>query len=86
MAIPYEQVSSGGSLTRFLPRRAMEKSRNYLRLIKKDECQIPRVLPIEDFAQVIHRNDATYITRLYINADIAKQRNVRAMIQNKLMK
>lgn len=84
MGIAYEQVSSSGSLTRFRPRRAMEKSHNYLRLVKKDERQIPRVKPIEDFSHVIHRNDSTFITRLYVDAEISRQHDIKAIIQKRL--
>lgn len=85
LGIPYEQLSSGGSLTNFRPRRGAERSRNHLRLIKKDEKQLPRVLPIEDYAQVIQRNDSTYITRLYIDAATAIEKEVSLLIQKDLM-
>ncbi|MFW7381031.1 MAG: HD domain-containing protein [Oligoflexus sp.] len=66
--IPYEKVSSGNSLTRFRPRRGHEKSKNYLRLIKKDAKQFPRVLPIEDHSEVIRSNSEVVIHRIYVEA------------------
>lgn len=62
----FEQVSSATSLTRFRPRQEHERSRNYLRLIKKDEKQFPRVYPIEDYSDVIAANDKVYIQRIYL--------------------
>ncbi len=64
----YDEVSSANSLTRFRPREENEPSRNYLRLVKKDEWQIPRVSPIEDFSDLIHTNQSTYIHRIYVEA------------------
>lgn len=64
--IPCEKISSGNSLTRFRPREANEKSSNYLRLIKKDEIQFPRVVPIEDHSQLIASNSEVVIHRLYV--------------------
>ena len=59
------QMSSSKALTRFSPRLAREPSRNYLRLVKKDARQFPRVYPIEDFAQVIGTSATVTIHRLY---------------------
>ena len=54
---PFQQVSSANSLTRFQPREAKNKrSKNYLRIIKKDIKQFPRVTPIEDHSTIIDRN------------------------------
>lgn len=69
----YEQVSSNTSLTRFRPRQEHERSRNYLRLIKKDEKQFPRVYPIEDYSDVIAANDKVYIQRIYLETAVDKQ-------------
>lgn len=66
--IPFERVSSGNSLTRFRPRREHEKSTNYLRLIKKDERQFPRVVPIEDHSELIRSNSEIVIHRIYVEA------------------
>jgi HD superfamily phosphohydrolase len=61
----FEQVSSANSLTRFYPRKENQKSVNYLRIIKKDETQFPRVYPIEDHSRVINLNQNTFIHRIY---------------------
>ena len=64
--VPFEQVSSASSLTTFRPRRENEMSRNYLRLIKKDDYQFPRVVPIEDYASLISSDTRVNISRLYV--------------------
>ncbi len=64
--VPFAEISSGSSLTSFRPRREHEISRNYLRLIKKDEFQFPRVVPIEDYTSVIESNTRVHITRVYV--------------------
>ncbi len=64
-AIPFQEISSANSLTRFQPRHGPERSKNYLRLIKKDERQLPRVCPIEDYSQLIASNDSVTILRIY---------------------
>ncbi|SME96847.1 HD domain-containing protein [Pseudobacteriovorax antillogorgiicola] len=67
--IPFETIFSGSSLTRFSPRRANQKSSNYLRLIKKDEKQFPRVVPIEDYSDVITSNRDIVIHRIYVESE-----------------
>lgn len=62
----YEQVSSKSSLTSFRPRREHEISRNYLRLVKKDDNQFPRVVPIEDHMTVVESADRVHISRIYV--------------------
>lgn len=62
----FEEISSGSLLTRFRAREADAPSRNYLRLIKKDEHQIPRVVPIEDHSRLIRDNSSAVIHRLYV--------------------
>lgn len=64
--VPYERLSSAGSLTNFRPRGEGEMSRNYLRLIKKDAEQFPRVVPIEDYATIMSGDNSVHITRLYV--------------------
>ncbi|NDE13841.1 HD domain-containing protein [bacterium] len=69
---PVERISSANSLTRFRPRGSKdEPSRYKLRLIKKDDFQVPRVYPIEDFF-TLNTSDASavraQITRLYVPA------------------
>ncbi len=71
LKVPYEQISSENSLTRFRPRTDPDApSQNYLRLIKKDVRQFPRVVPIEDYSQLIDNNSGTAIHRLYIADDV----------------
>jgi HD superfamily phosphohydrolase len=62
----YEQLSSSSSLTTFRPRRENEVSRNYLRLIKKDEYQFPRVQPIEDHTSLVDVDSRVQIARVYV--------------------
>jgi HD superfamily phosphohydrolase len=64
--VHYEQVSSSSSLTTFRSRRDSEISHNYLRLIKKDEHQFPRVLPIEDYTNLIASGNKVHISRVYV--------------------
>jgi uncharacterized protein len=66
----HEVVMSSNSLTRFQPRHENELSRNYLRLIKKDENQFPRVVPIEDHSQIIGDNKTVQISRIYVENDL----------------
>jgi HD superfamily phosphohydrolase len=61
----FRQISSSESLTSFRPRGYNEPSRNYLRLVKKDELQFPRVYPIEDFSTIIQSNDTVFVHRIY---------------------
>ena len=70
--VPFERVSSATSLTRFRPRGDQKLSDNYLRLIKKDELQFPRVVPIEDHSQLIHSNRSVHIDRIYVPDGIEK--------------
>lgn len=66
LGIKFEKVSSTNSLTRFRPRTGDEPSSNKLRLIKKDDFQFPRVIPIEDQMSLIDQNSQVHITRLYV--------------------
>lgn len=67
--ITFQEVSSENSLTRFLPRTGQARSRNTLRLIKKDEQQMHRVCAIEDFSNLIASNDTIVICRIYAALD-----------------
>lgn len=73
MGHAYEQLSSSGSLTTFRPRREHEMSGHYLRLIKKDEYQFPRVVPIEDHTALIAESRSVHISRIYV-ADVSAVR------------
>ena len=66
LGLKFEKVSSSNSLTRFRPRSANEPSKHSLRLIKKDDFQFPRVIPIEDQMSLIDQNSQIHITRLYV--------------------
>jgi HD superfamily phosphohydrolase len=66
LGFKFEKVSSSNSLTRFRPRSANEPSGHTLRLIKKDDFQFPRVIPIEDQMSLIDQNSQVHITRLYV--------------------
>ncbi len=63
--VRHQEISSANSLTRFRPRQGPEKSTNYLRLIKKDDLQQPRVCPIEDYSSLIASNASVTIVRVY---------------------
>ena len=63
--ISYELVSSKNYLTKFRPRRRRESSENYLRLIKKDEKQFPRVVPVEDYSSLIREGMVVHLHRIY---------------------
>jgi len=65
----HNSIFSGTSLTRFRPRGHNELSRNYLRVVKKDEQQFPRVVPIEDLSPLIAAGDRSYIYRIYAPSD-----------------
>ena len=82
----FEQISSTSSLTRFRPRAADEPSRNYLRLIKKDERQFPRVTPIEDDFSVVSSNNSVNITRLYVESgDDTDGNPIAAKVRDKIV-
>lgn len=80
--VPYEQLSSASSLTNFRPRRDNEVSGNYLRLIKKDEFQFPRVVPIEDHTALIAESAKVHISRIYVADDEAPR--IKKMLTEKL--
>jgi HD superfamily phosphohydrolase len=64
--IPFEQVSSSNLLTNFRPRELKKHSQNYLRLVKRDSKQFPRVVPIEDHSSLVGSEHTVHITRLYV--------------------
>ena len=66
LGIEFQQISSASYLTRFRERRPNEMSANYLRLIKKDSKLFPRVVPIEDFSNIVSQKTTVHISRLYI--------------------
>ena len=58
-------------------------SENYLRLIKKDSRQFPRVFPIEDFSNLFKTQTSVHICRLYI--DPRASENVVSKVKEKLI-
>jgi HD superfamily phosphohydrolase len=66
LGFKWEKVSSSNSLTRFRPRSGNQRSLHAMRLIKKDDFQFPRVIPIEDQLSLIGQNSQMHITRLYV--------------------
>lgn len=75
----FAEVSSENSLTRFRMREANKPSQNYLRLVKKDERQLPCVMPIEDFSSIVADNPTSAIHRIYV--EDRRDANGRGMIE-----
>jgi HD superfamily phosphohydrolase len=67
--INFEYVSSLTSLTRFHPRERHQKSKNYLRLILRDELNTPKVVPIEDHWSLAESSQRIRIHRFYAPRD-----------------
>lgn len=69
----WQRVTSAGSLTRFRPRGENERSANTLRVVVKDEMQIPRVRPVEDYCDLVQPNSrgdtSSRISRLYVDPE-----------------
>ena len=70
--IPFELVSSKNYMTKFRPRKKKENSHNYLRLIKKDEKQFPRVVPVEDYSGLIREGMVIQLHRIYSGPSFSK--------------
>lgn len=68
----FKQISSSMNLTNFKKRRKNEQSLNHLKLIKKDGSLFPRVVPIEDFSELVQSEQGIEIVRIYIDASIDK--------------
>ncbi|MFK7825038.1 MAG: HD domain-containing protein [Oligoflexales bacterium] len=73
IGIFFESVSSKTYITKLRPRKKGAKSPNYLRLIKKDGKQLPRVVPIEDFSNITKSANTTNIERIYVAHEDAKK-------------
>lgn len=88
LGVKFEKVSSTNSLTRFRPRSGDEPSHNRLRLIKKDDFQFPRVIPIEDQMSLIDQNSQVHITRLYVEnkKDTKTGQSTVDLVRNELQK
>lgn len=63
--VSFEHISSSNALTKFRSRKKHQRSRNYLRLIKKDGAQFLRVVPIEDYSRLIDDETVITVDRLY---------------------
>ncbi|MBC7660974.1 MAG: HD domain-containing protein [Chitinophagaceae bacterium] len=84
--ISFQEISSENSLTRFQP-KGSGRSRNYLRLIKKDEQQLHRICAIEDYSSLIASNDSVAIRRIYAAPDqIHSLSEIKALITDGLQK
>ena len=69
--IVFEHIKFCIHLTKFKKREPGEKSKNEIRLIKKDTSQFPRVLPIEDYSRIISDETRVFIERIYVDIDSA---------------
>jgi HD superfamily phosphohydrolase len=77
--IPFEQVSSSNMLTNFRPRESKKQSQHYLRLVKKDNQQFLRVVPVEDHSRLVGTEQVVHITRLYVrNSRVSADQNLVA--------
>lgn len=65
----FEEVKFCIPLTKFKKRERGEKSKNEIRLIKKDNFQFPRVVPIEDYSRIISDETRIFIERIYVDMD-----------------
>ena len=88
LGVKFEKVSSSNSLTRFRPRDTGEASRHTMRLIKKDDFQFPRVIPIEDQLSLIDANAQVHITRIYVEGgkDPKSGRPIPDIVKEELQK
>lgn len=88
LGVKFEKVSSSNSLTRFRPRDTGEASSHTMRLIKKDDFQFPRVIPIEDQLSLIDANAQVHITRLYVEGgkDPKTGRPIPDIVKDELQK
>ena len=75
----FESISSKTYVTKIRPRKKGAKSENYLRLIKKDGKQLPRVVPIEDFSNITKSAGITNIERIYVAHEDAKKSAAKLM-------
>ena len=61
-----EGIASSNSLTRFRPVSECGISTNPFRLIKKDDRQFPRIVPIEHYSETVNQNRSTSLYRVYV--------------------
>lgn len=88
LGVQFEKVSSSNSLTRFRPRDSNEASHHTMRLIKKDDFQFPRVIPIEDQLSLVDANAQVHITRIYVESgkDPKTGRSIPDLVKDELQK
>jgi HD superfamily phosphohydrolase len=83
----FEKVSSTNSLTRFRPRDSNSESRHYMRLIKKDDFQFPRVTPIEDYLSLVDVDSRINISRIYVEGGLnSKGNQIQSHVKEELQK
>ena len=75
MAIPINKCLLLTHLQGSSQEKIISASKNYLRIIKKDIKQFPRVRPIEDHSTVIEGNQKITIHRIYASASFDKEGN-----------
>lgn len=64
-----EGIASSNSLTRFRPVSESGVSSNPFRLVKKDDRQFPRIVPIEQFSETMKQSRSTSLYRVYVPID-----------------
>ena len=75
----FESISSRTYVTKIRPRKKGAQSENYLRLIKKDGKQLPRVVPIEDFSNITKSANTTNIERIYVSHEDSSEAAAKLM-------
>ncbi len=81
--LPYEKVSSQNLLSKIKTRKHGERSRNNLRVIKKDSKQFLRVVPIEDLCAFAGHSTVVKIHRLYVDEiDQVRQAKLQNLLLN----
>jgi len=66
--IEYQRINTSNVLTRLKSRRDNEgRSQNRFQVIKKDNDQIPRVVPIESCSGLVRNPEEIFICRLYVD-------------------
>ncbi len=68
--IQYQRVNTSNVLTRLKSRRnKMGLSQNRFHVIKKDNDQIPRVVPIETVSALVRNPEEIFISRIYVDRE-----------------
>ncbi len=83
--ISFEKISSESAPTRLRQRLSVDQRAADFRLIKKDDLQIPRVMPMEDYLELAKNNALVKITRFYAELEKTPDgRFITEMLQEKL--